>query len=142
MATSSVIWCRAGKPLSGPVVSIGVTAAHEAGEANTAAVRHLIQSLIGPQDFACASAPNEYLLIFPQERGAAAQRHLADIAQRLWDFQLNSLGEASILFSWGGVEVRGESIQEAIASASERMQETRRGRAILAFETQALKKAV
>lgn len=130
------------KPVSGLVVSIGVTAAAENGQPDAAAVRDLIQSLIGPQDFACASGTNEYLLIFPQERGVLAQRHLATIAQQLWDFQLNTLGEASILFSWGGVEVRGESIEEAIASASERMQETRRGRSILAFETQGLKKAV
>ena len=38
------------------------------------------------------------------------------------------MGSLSILFSWGGVEVRSESIDEAIASATERMQETRRGR--------------
>jgi len=34
----------------------------------------------------------------------------------------------------GGVEVRSESIDEAIASASERMKETRRGRELLTLE--------
>jgi hypothetical protein len=134
------------KPVSGLVVSIGVSATQEAGgaqgESDSAPVRNLIQSLMGPQDFACASGPDEYLLIFPQERGAAAQRRLSAISQKLWDFQLQALGAASILFSWGGVEVRGESIEEAIASASERMQETRRGRSAKSFDTQALKIAV
>jgi len=65
-------------------------------------------------------------LIYPQERGASAQRRLNQVAQQLWDFQLRSLGSFQILFSWGGVEVRSESIQEAIASASERMQGDRR----------------
>jgi hypothetical protein len=130
------------KPISGLVVSIGVSAANENGKDDISPVRGLIPSLLGPGDFACAISPDEYLLIFPGERGAPAQRHLAALAQQLWDFQLNSLSQASILFSWGGLEVHNESIEEAIASASERMQETRRGRSILAFETQGLRKAV
>jgi hypothetical protein len=130
------------KPISGLVVSIGVSAANEDGKGDISPVRDLIPSLLGPQDFACATSPDEYLLIFPDERGAEAQRHLAALAQQLWDFQLNRLSEASILFSWGGLEVHKESIEEAIASASERMQETRRGRSILAFETHGLRKAV
>jgi hypothetical protein len=129
------------KPVSGLVVSIGVSAAHENGEPNLAAVRSMIQSLMGPLDFAAASAGDEYLLIFPQERGASAQRRLSEIAQRLWDFQLRTPGDASILFSWGGVEVRGELIEDAIASASERMQETRRSR-MRSFERRPYKMAV
>jgi len=133
---------RSRKPVSGLVVSIGVSTAEADGEHDPQAVRDLIQSLIGPHDFACASAFGEYLLIFPQERGASAQRRLGAIAQHLWDFQLQAVGAASILFSWGGLEVCGESIEEAVASASERMRETRRSRALFAFESAALKKAV
>jgi hypothetical protein len=44
------------------------------------------------------------------------------------------MGDFSILFSWGGVEVQSESIDEAIASANERMKETRRGRKLLMME--------
>jgi hypothetical protein len=40
-------------------------------------------------------------------------------------------GSTSILFSWGGVEVASESIDEAVASASERMNETRRNRKLV-----------
>jgi hypothetical protein len=133
------------RPISGLVVSIGISAAKEQApgaahrESAPAAVRTLIRSLLGPHDFAAASAPDEYLLIFPQERGAAAQRRLAEIAQKLWDFQLRMLGQAAILFSWGGVEVRGESIDEAIQSASDRMQETRRTRSAKALEKHGLR---
>jgi len=116
------------KPVSGLVVSIGVNAPRNEDGSLPEIVRGLIQSLIGAGDFACQSSAEEFLLIFPGERGASAQRRLSQIAQQLWDFQLRSLGEFSILFSWGGVEVRSESIDEAIASANERMQETRRGR--------------
>src|SRR5579883_3601980 len=122
------------KPVSGLVVSIGVSAPRMEDGSINQEVRSLIQSLIGPSDFACQSSQEEFLLIYPGERGAAAQRKLSQIAQQLWDFQLRSLGEASILFSWGGVEVRSESIEEAIASANERMQETRRGRKLLTME--------
>ena len=92
-----------------------------------------------PQDFAFPSAYEEFLLIYPRLSGAAAQRQLSMIAQQLWDFQLRSLGSTSILFSWGGVEVASESIGEAIASASERMNETRRGRKLISMP---LRKAV
>lgn len=122
------------QPVSGLVVSIGVNGSNDDG------VKDLIQSLMGPSDFACQSGAEEFLLIYPNEHGASAQRKLSQIAQQLWDFQLQSLGTFSILFSWGGVEVASESIEEAIASANERMQETRRGRKLLTM--QPLKKAV
>jgi hypothetical protein len=122
------------QPVSGLVVSIGASATQNVAGSLPSDVRMLIQSLIGPNDFAAQSGSEEFLLIFPGERGASAQRRLSQIAQQLWDFQLRSLGSFSILFSWGGVEVRSESIDEAIASATERMEETRRGRKILSME--------
>ena len=82
-------------------------------------------------------------MIYPKEHGASAQRKLSQIAQQLWDFQLRSMGTYSILFSWGGVEVASESIEEAIASANERMQETHRGRKLLTMQPRVdLKQAV
>ena len=125
------------QPVSGLVVSIGVNTPRNLDGSLPQSVRQLIQSLIGPGDFACQSNREEFLLIYPHERGASAQRRLSGIAQRLWDFQLRSMGTFSILFSWGGVEVRSESIDEAIASANERMQETRRGRKLLRMEPHA-----
>ena len=123
------------QPVSGLVVSIGVNAARKSDGKLPASVHELVQSLIGPHDFAAQSSDDEFLLIYPQERGASAQRRLSQIAQQLWDFQLRSLGSFQILFSWGGLEVRSESIEEAIASASERMQETKRGRKLLTMSS-------
>ncbi len=134
------------QPVSGLVVSIGVNMPREADGSMPQAVRDLVQSLIGTGDFACQSSNEEFLLIYPNERGASAQRRLNEIAQQLWDFQIRSMGSLSILFSWGGVEVRSESIEEAIASAAERMNETRRGRKLVTMEPrqeqQALRQAV
>jgi hypothetical protein len=125
------------QPVTGLVVSIGVNASRKGDRKLPESVSKLVESLIGPGDFAAQSSEDEFLLIYPQEHGASAQRKLSQIAQQLWDFQLRSLGSFQILFSWGGVEVRGESIEEAIASASERMQETKRGRKLLTMEAPA-----
>ncbi|MGA3188444.1 MAG: hypothetical protein ABSF22_15170 [Bryobacteraceae bacterium] len=125
------------QPISGLVVSIGVNAARKSDGSLPESVTTLVQSLVGPNDFAAQSSDDEFLLIYPQEQGASAQRRLSQIAQKLWDFQLRSLGSFQILFSWGGVEVRSESIEEAIASASERMQETKRGRKLLTMASPA-----
>jgi GGDEF domain-containing protein len=122
-------------PVTGLVISIGVNLQVEGAARGTEkaaqgmqAVKDLMQSLIGPTDFACQSGDDEFLLIYPRERGASAQKKLSQVAERLWDFQIKSLGELSILFSWGGVEVASESIDEAILAASERMLETKRSR--------------
>lgn len=122
------------QPVSGLVVSIGASALQNEDASISSNVRTLIQSLIGPNDFAAQSGSDEFLLIYPGDRGAQAQRKLSQIAEQLWDFQLRSMGALSIQFSWGGVEVRSESIDEAIASATERMQETRRNRKVLTME--------
>ena len=122
------------QPVSGLVVSIGVNTPRNSDGSMPEPIRNLVESLIGPGDFACQSSSEEFLLIYPNERGASAQRRLSEIAQQLWDFQLRALGSFSILFSWGGVEVRSESIDEAVASANERMHETRRGRKLLTME--------
>jgi hypothetical protein len=123
------------QPVSGLVVSIGVNASNELNHKLPEEVSKLVESLIGPDDFAAQSGEDEFLLIYPKEHGAAAQRRLSQIARQLWDFQLRSLGSLEILFSWGGVEVQSESIEEALASASDRMQETKRGRKLIAMES-------
>jgi hypothetical protein len=120
------------QPVTGLVVSIGVTSNPKNGTVPEP-VNSLIRSLIGGDNFACPTGTDEFLLIYPRLNGAAAQRQLSLVAQQLWDFQLRSLGSTSILFSWGGVEVASESIDEAVASASERMNETRRSRKLVAM---------
>ncbi len=129
------------QPVSGLVVSIGVTSKGNGGTANPDQVQGLIQSLLGPNDFAAQSGNDDFLLIYPGERGAQAQRKLAQIAEQLWEFQLGSVGALSVQFSWGGLEVRSESIDEAVASATERMEQTRRGRKILTMEARSVMEA-
>ena len=65
-------------------------------------------------------------MVCPGEQGAQSQRRLNHISERLWDYQLRGIGACSILFSWGGVQVQDQPLAEAIASATERMRETKR----------------
>jgi hypothetical protein len=122
---------RNGQQVSGLVVSIGVNAVRNADGSLPESVGEAVQSLIGPNDFATQSSDDEFLLIYSEDRGASARRRLTAISERLWDLQFRSIGEFQILFSWGGVEVQCESLEEAIASARERVQETKRGRKLL-----------
>ena len=50
------------------------------------------------------------------------------IAEQLWNLQLGVLSHHGIQFSWGGVEAEEEPLDEAVAAATERMRDTRRGR--------------
>ena len=62
----------------------------------------------------------------PGRTRRASQRRLNQISERLWDYQLRGIGACSVLFSWGGVEIQDQPLAEAIASATERMRETKR----------------
>jgi len=111
------------QPVTGLVVSVGTSVPAPRS------LQLLIRTLIGPSDFAAQSGGDEFLLIYPHDQGTAAQRRLIQVVQQLWDFQLESLS-MSILFSWGGIEVRNQPIGEAMVLAFEQMEETRRGRRI------------
>lgn len=116
---------ESGRTVSGLVVSIGTNAISSQGSAE---VSEFIQGLLTSQDFACQSGTDEYIIVCVGEQGAAAQRRLSAIAEKLWDFQLRSIGSLSVQFSWGSFEARGERIGEAVAASIEQMQETRQSR--------------
>jgi GGDEF domain-containing protein len=121
---------------SGLVISVGVTqsdpqVAEELAQTITAYVRTLLRE----SDFACRTGDDEYLLICPNLGGVAAQRHLSALSERLWDFQLRALGSFLMLFSLGGVDVQREQIGDAIASATERMSQTKRSRKAIVMLT-------
>ena len=65
---------------------------------------------------------------------ARASRRLNNIAQRLWEFQIDGSESHGTSFSWGGVEVNETPLEEALTSATERMVETKRNRKILPIE--------
>lgn len=107
------------------------------GIAKSRASRHdhpaepFVEELLGPADFACRHGEDEFLIVCPGLRDANAQRHLNEISERLWNFQLRGQGSFSVLFSWGGIGAENEPLSHAIASATERMQQTKRSRVLL-----------
>ncbi len=117
------------EPFTGLVVSINIndndsSMWHSPGLMQSVASH--IATLLRENDFACRTGYDEFVLVCRGEQGAESQRRLNHISERLWDFQLRGLGAASILFSWGAVQAQDQPLAEAIASAAERMRETKR----------------
>ena len=118
-----------GEPFSGLVVSIGVNESdssmwHSHGLMQS--VSSYIAGLLREKDFSCRTAYDEFIVVCCGEHGAQSQRRLNHISERLWDYQLRGIGTCSILFSWGGVEVQDQPLAEAVASAVDRMRQTKR----------------
>ncbi|MFN7932555.1 MAG: hypothetical protein U0R19_04460 [Bryobacteraceae bacterium] len=153
MHDHSVLAKRMATPeaFSGVVVSIGIndyaTQVEQAGPEAMAALMVSVESMItgllrAGVDFGCRSGDDEFLLIYPNEKGAEAQRRLAAISERLWNFQLRASSNTAVLFCWGAVEVQGESLADSVASASERMHQTKRNRKMIALQAKPRKMAV
>lgn len=127
---------KAGVPFQGVAVSIGINDFESlrlklespGGADSLASIERLVQSMLKEPDFACRYQDDEFVLLFPGEADSSAQRRLFQISEKLWDFQLRSLGQHSIMFSWGGLEVKADSLSAAVASARERMFQTKRNR--------------
>lgn len=124
---------------SGLVVSIGINDSdsgmwHKSGLMHS--VGSYIASLLRENDVSCRTSYDEFVMVCPGEQGAQSQRRLNYISERLWDYQLRGITSCSIMFSWGGVQVQNQPLAEAIASATDRMRETKRsGKAAYAHRT-------
>jgi hypothetical protein len=133
------------RPFTGLVMSIGINDSdaevwHRQGLMQS--VAKYIGGLLDNKDFGCRTGYDEFLMVCPGQQGAEAQRRLNQISERLWDYQLRGLGTSAILFSWGGVQVRNEPLGDAIQSAKERMQQTKRGNAPIAINSVAARSSV
>jgi hypothetical protein len=123
-------WLESESQFTGLVVSIGINESdssmwHSKGLVQS--VGSYIASLLKAKDYCCRTSYDEFLIVCPGEQGAQSQRRLNHISERLWDYQLRGIGAVSILFSWGGVQVENRPLAEAVASAADRMRETKRG---------------
>jgi diguanylate cyclase with GGDEF domain len=113
----------------GTIVAIGVTdGGRTVKESMLTSVGEFVESLLTPADFGCQYSHDEFLVILPEELGAQAQRRLQYLSQRLWDFQIRTVGTQSIMFSWGAAEITDEPLRDAIEAAKDRMLQTRRTR--------------
>jgi GGDEF domain-containing protein len=124
------------EPFHGLVVSVSLfefaKLVSEQGRATIDAlvesVERSLLSLIRESDLLSRTAEDEFVFLFPRELGPSAQRRLTQISERLWDFQLRSLGTMSVFFSWGAAEAEREQLGALMHQAREQMLETRRTR--------------
>jgi hypothetical protein len=133
---SASTWNRlldSGRKVNGLVVSICVTSfsPSEAAADFPAGVHSAIESMLEAGEFAAPIGANEFVLFCPGVRDATAQRRLSRISQHLWDVQLGSLGRTEPQYTWGGLEVRDESIKDALEAAGQRLQEARHARNLM-----------
>jgi hypothetical protein len=120
---------RSDQPFTGLVVSIGINDSDSSmwhSQGLMQSVGGYIAGLLRENDFSCRTGYDEFVMVCQGEQGAQSQRRLNHISERLWDFQLRGVGACAILFSWGGVQVQDQPLAEAIASATERMRQTKR----------------
>jgi len=125
------------KPFTGLVVSIAISENDGRAPSNEdmmRAARLHIGSILRESEFACPTAADEFIMICAGRQGADAQRRLSAIAERLWDYQLRGIGAFSSMMSWGGVDVVNEPLSEAVASATERMSQTKRSRKTVSMD--------
>jgi hypothetical protein len=118
-----------GEPFSGLVVSIGINDSDSSmwrSQGLMQSVSAYMTGLLREKDLSCRTAYDEFVLVCCGEHGAQSQRRLNHISERLWDYQLRGMGACSILFSWGGVQVQDQPLAEAVASAVDRMRQTKR----------------
>jgi hypothetical protein len=116
-------------PFTGLVVSIGINDSDSSmwhSQGLMQSVGSYIAGLLRESDFSCRTSFDEFVMVCRGEQGAESQRRLNHVSERLWDYQLRGIGACSILFSWGGVQVQDQALAEAIASATERMRQTKR----------------
>lgn len=129
-------WLERNQTLSGLVVCIGINdylnlddiLGKKAAGNLLNSVDGLIQSLAGESGFRARKSDDEFVLIYPNLAGARAQQRLSEISEQLWDYQLQTLGTYSFVFSWGASEALHQPLAEAMATASENMVETRNSR--------------
>jgi hypothetical protein len=119
--------------VTGVVVAIGIKDYQRAQQSPSKggaadlvdSIDRLIRSMVSAGDFAYRRSEDEFIVIFPNETGAAAKQRMNLVAERLWDFQLRSLAAFSALFSWGAVTVVDRGFGDAVELAADEMSETR-----------------
>jgi hypothetical protein len=114
-----------GRPFNGLVISIGL---NQLERTEVGVVSGFLRTLLQSSDFACMPSSDEFLIVSYNVDGEEAQRRLATVAERLWDFQLRVMGAINVQFAWGGKESTGDSLNDVVAAAVDQMRETRAAR--------------
>jgi GGDEF domain-containing protein len=119
--------------LTGLVISVGINEYMKLEEIHGVAaagellntVDSLMMDLVGDTGFCSRRSDDEFVVVFPRLTGAPAQQRLSEFAEKLWDYQLQTLGTFSVVFSWGASEAQHQLFGDVLSTAYENMIETR-----------------
>jgi GGDEF domain-containing protein len=100
----------------------------EASEKLRTTVDALMAECVEGKGFCTRRREDEFVLLFPNLGGAAAHQLTQDLAEKLWDFQLQSLGTFHAVFSWGATYAQRQPLSTALETATENMGQTRGSR--------------
>ena len=136
-------------PFTGLVLAVGINEymkldeihGHAAAEELLNTVDALMGEVAGENGFCSRSSDDEFVLLFPKLTGASAQQLLSEISEKLWNYQLQSLGTFSVVFSWGASESKRQPLTIALNIATENMAETRSSRKHTAAEAEPKRRA-
>ncbi|MCX6610056.1 MAG: diguanylate cyclase [Acidobacteria bacterium] len=136
-------------PFTGLVLAVGINEymkldeihGHAAAEELLNTVDALMGEVAGENGFCSRSSDDEFVLLFPKLTGAPAQQRLSEISEKLWNYQLQSLGTFSVVFSWGASESQRQPLTAALNIATDNMAETRSSRKHSAAESEPKRRA-
>ena len=109
---------------------------HLVGDEILRNVGNLLARSIRQEDEAYRWGGDEFVILFPNQGAEVAGKRMADIEQRLHEFQVRGFGMLPISFSWGVAEARERPLRQALDEADRAMYALKRSRGALPSEEQ------
>jgi len=104
---------------------------HLVGDEILRNVGNLLERSIRQEDEAYRWGGDEFVILFLNQTAEVAGKRMAEIEERLRDFQVRGFGVLPISFSWGVIEARGRPLRQALDEADHAMYALKRSRADL-----------
>lgn len=87
-----------------------------------------LQGAAGQDAFLCRPSDGEFVLVWPKDRVPSPSSPMRMVTERIWDFQLRTLGNVPLIFNWGLADSKGDTLAGLLRDARESMLESRRNR--------------
>jgi len=109
---------------------------HLVGDEILRNVGNLLERSIRHEDEAYRWGGDEFVILFPNLSAEGAAKRMAEIEQRLREFQVRGFGVLPISFSWGVADGRERPLRQALDEADRAMYALKRSRGELPRERQ------
>jgi diguanylate cyclase (GGDEF)-like protein len=104
---------------------------HLVGDEILRNVGNLLERSIRHDDEAYRWGGDEFVILFLNQTAEGARKRMAELEQRLSDFQVRGFGGLPISFSWGVADGRNQPLRQALDEADHAMYAFKRGRSEL-----------